>query len=376
MIDECHRTMGATYLKYLEAYPDAAAIGLTATPWRLDGKPLGAVYSRMVVLAEPQELIDEGYLVEPQIYVPFRPDMKGVRSVGGDYRADDASKVMNNASVTGDIIKYYTEKIGATACPRAAVFATSIAHSKAIVDRFKEAGIAAGHIDSSDFKNRSKVIDDIQSGHLRVISNVGILTEGWDLPALGGVILARPTKSLTLYLQMCGRALRPFEGKEHAIILDHAGCFFDHGFPQDSREYSLEKSAKKENKKSEDEVGSVTTCKVCFAGFFSKLRACPMCGTPVEKKKRRVTEDREGVLVQPDRQKEIEKKKRERLRNSTENERMATLRRGLATAKHRSYKRGWALYQYKNKYGVFPKREEVKKALQQLGPSFADFEAA
>ena len=267
IVDEAHRAAAKSYLDVFAAYPDAAVIGLTATPWRLDGKPLGDRFDDLVLVAKPQELIDLGFLLSPRVFAPHVPDLAGIKKSGSDYQKSALADRVNNATITGDIVTHYQRLIEPTANPCAVAFAVNVAHSMAIRDKFCEAGISAAHLDAQTHpRERNAILADLKRGTLRVVCNCEILTEGWDLPELGGVILARPTKSVALYLQMAGRGMRPFEGKTGWILLDHAGCVYEHGFPQDDREYSLDQPAKRQKREQDDEdnPGAITICEECF----------------------------------------------------------------------------------------------------------------
>jgi superfamily II DNA or RNA helicase len=271
IVDECHRTLGKTYLKILDYNDNAYVVGLTATPWRLDGKGLGDFYEEIIETCTMQDLIDWGYLVEPRIFTSFRiPNIK-IASRGGDYKPEEMEKVYDKPTLIGDIFTHWNKHCSDR---KTIIFATSINHSKHIAKIFQEHGINAAHIDGTTPEHeRESILNNFEKGLIQVIVNVGILTEGYDCPLCSCIILARPTKSTNLYLQMAGRVLRPAEGKVDAIILDHSGCVSQHGFPQDEREYSLKGRVK--NKK--DPSKSFTTCKNC--GAMYRKSVCPECGT-------------------------------------------------------------------------------------------------
>lgn len=239
IIDEAHRSMGDGYLSLIEHYPNAQILAITATPWRLDGRGLGKLFKKMVVIANMRELITDGYLLPLRLFgPPERINLEGVRLSKGEYDEHQLSEVMREAKLVGNIVEHY-QRLGNN--ERAVCFATSILHSEDIARRFQESGIAAEHVDGTMVKSkREGVLKRLASGETRVVSNVDILCEGWDLPSLQCVILARPTKSVTRYLQQVGRSMRPFTGQEYALVLDHADCVNEHGLPQDFRDWTLE----------------------------------------------------------------------------------------------------------------------------------------
>ena len=181
---------------------------------------------------------------------------------------------------------------------RAVVFCVSIKHSQHVVDQFNRSGIKSVHIDGkTKIENRDKAIEDFKKGIIKVLSNVDLFGEGFDLPALDAVILLRPTKSLGLYLQQVGRSLRPFDGKKEAIILDHVGNCQEHGLPDDDRNWTLEQG-KSKNKKDKNQI-SVRICIKCFNAQRSTFDKCQSCGYIFDKKPRQVDEV-DGNLVEID----------------------------------------------------------------------------
>jgi superfamily II DNA or RNA helicase len=154
---------------------------------------------------------------------------------------------MQENFLIGNLLKEWKEKAEGK---RTIVFAINVEHSKQIIQCYTEAGIPAEHLDgTTPADERRAILRRFESGKTMVLSNVGIATEGFDLPAIECCQLVRPTKSLALYLQMVGRALRPAEGKDRAIVLDHSDSVFEHGFPEQDREWTLHGIVKKEKKK-------------------------------------------------------------------------------------------------------------------------------
>lgn len=269
VVHNCHHAEANTYKRLAEQYPEAYHIGFTATPYRADGKGLGRSYDDMVVAATMQELIDHGYLVEPAAWSGSAPDLSGVRTLAGDYEHGALDAASNTVRLVGDIVETWQRLGGGQ---RTVVFAVSVRHSKAIVSRFLEAGIAAEHIDGTT-PNRDEILARVDAGVTRVVSNCDVLTEGWDQPSVKTVILARPTKSLGVYMQQVGRILRPWNGVG-AVILDHAGNVGRHGMPQDDREFTLADGVlTPEGRKSTHRM-----CAKCKLMYKRALQSCPGCG--------------------------------------------------------------------------------------------------
>lgn len=339
IVDEAHRSLANTYRQIMAAYPEAAVIGLTATPYRADGKGLGDAYDELVVVASPSQLMAEGFLVEPRIFtVPASkmPDLSGVRTRGGDYDEDELAEAVDRDGLVGDILDHWARRAEGR---QTVVFAVNVQHSKHIVERFRAAGIAAEHVDgTTPTVDRDAILARLERGETRVVSNCAVLTEGWDMPSVKCAILARPTKSTGMYLQQAGRILRPWRGVG-AIILDHAGCAVDHGLPQDDREFTLEPA----KKRSRTTVAtSAKTCEGCFAVLPLATRVCPECGhvfvvadTPAEQ-----LEEKPGELVE--------------VKKASKDEKRAFWDATCAAAIAKGYKKGWAWYRYRDKFGVNP----------------------
>ena len=245
LIDECHHCPATTYRKIIDAYPDAVLLGLTATPCRGDGRGLGSIFEVIIECPQVAELIEQGFLVRTRVYAPVDPDLRGVKTVAGDYVENQLADRMDQPKLVGDIVTHW-HKFGERR--RTVAFAVSVSHSVHIRDEFIRSGVRAEHIDGGTPKDeRDASLARLASGEIDLISNCMVLTEGWDMPEVGCCILARPTKKMGLYRQMIGRVLRPTNGKPDAIILDHSGAVFRHGFVEDPVIWTLDPDRKAEN---------------------------------------------------------------------------------------------------------------------------------
>lgn len=333
VFDETHHIGATQWQQIFDHYPDARVVGLTATPWRLDGRGLGTWYSTMINGPTVAELIESGSLSEYRLFAPATPDMGGVGSVGGDYQRRDLARVMDKPSITGDAVAHYRRL-----CPgkRAVAFAVSIEHSQHIAASFNEAGIPAEHVDGgTDPAERDNAVKRFERGDTLVLCNAELFGEGFDVPAIEAAILLRPTQSLSLYLQQVGRALRPSPGKAQAIILDHAGNSARHGLPDDEREWTLEDRKKKRRASDGDAV--VRQCPECFR-VYRPAPKCPGCGfeTPVVG---RVVEEVDGVLAEVD----LAQQRREQ---RLEEAKCQSLDDWMRLAAARGYKPGWAYHRF------------------------------
>lgn len=292
--DECHHCSAGTWSRVYQAHPQSYHVGLTATPQRLDGTGLRKYFSNIVYGPAMPWLIDNGYLVPYKLYAPSTVNLSTVHTAMGDYVRSELATLFDKPTITGDAIKHYQSLAPGK---RAVVFCVSIEHSKHVVDNFKKSGIPAAHVDGeTPVDERDLQIRRFKNGEIKVLSNVELFGEGFDLPALEVAILLRPTQSLGLYLQQVGRALRPSPGKRNAIILDHAGNCQRHGLPDDEREWSLDGRDKKRNS---DQAVSVKVCPKCFAAQYAGAPSCKFCGYEYDKQSRDVNE-REGTLIEVD----------------------------------------------------------------------------
>ena len=290
IFDECHHMGAEQYQAIYDACPRAQIVGLTATPWRLDGRGLGRWFDSMVQGPTPADLMQRGALCDYRLYAPSSADVSGVATAGGDFKRDDLAKVMDKPAIVGDAVAHYNRLAPGK---RAIAFAVSVDHSKHIAAQFNAAGIPAAHVDGSmDSSTRDVIVDDFAAGRLQVLSNADLFGEGFDVPAVEAVILLRPTQSLSLHLQQIGRALRPAPGKPHAIILDHAGNAMRHGLPDDDREWTLED--RKKRKRGEKSEVPVKQCPECYR-VHTPAPECPQCGHAYAVQSREI-EQRDGEL--------------------------------------------------------------------------------
>ncbi len=294
--DECHHIAAASWEKIFRRFPHAYHIGLTATPARLDGRGLGEYFKEMINGPSVQSLIEQGYLSPYKLYAPSTVSMEGIHTRMGDYEKNEVSKTMDRPSITGNAIEHYKRLCSGK---RAVVFCASIQHSKHVVEEFNRNGISAAHVDGETLQEeRDATIQRFKDGDIRVLSNVELFGEGFDVPSIECAILLRPTQSLGIYLQQLGRCLRPSEGKERAIFLDHVGNWSRHGLPDQDREWSLEGNRGDRKRESNKDI-NIKICPKCFAAQISGVPSCKFCGFVFEIKPREV-EEKEGELKEID----------------------------------------------------------------------------
>lgn len=287
IIDEAHRSKAKSYLKILANYPEAKVVGLTATPFRGDGRGLGnGLFQSIVHPVRLRQLIDLGYLVGTQVYAPKTAiDLTGIRTKRGDFDMEETFKRYNDQVAYQEVADNYLRH---SAGKKAIVFNINIQHSKLQTQAFKSRGISAEHLDGETPKaERSRIVSRFANGEIMVLNNVGLFTEGFDVPDTEAVILNRPTKSLGLYVQMVGRGLRPADDKDVCIVLDHAGNTLRHGFVEDYDilPFSLSDKQKVRGKGKDDRVPPTKECPACQFIQPNARKTCKQCGYtwPVQK---------------------------------------------------------------------------------------------
>lgn len=357
VIDEAHHAVAGSWRKVLDAYPEAHRLGVTATPERLDGKGLQQFFTHLVEGPGTWELMQRGFLAPCRVFCPpTNTDFRKLRVLAGDYKKDEAAKEMGKPTLIGDVVKHYKSHLH----PGTAIaFCVTVDHARLTAEAFTAAGVRASVIDGTlDRKRRQKMIDGLATGEVEVLCSCEIISEGTDVPSVGGALLLRPTMSLALFLQQVGRCLRPAPGKEHAVVLDHAGNVRRHGLPQDIHHWSLEgaKERKAQEEKRRD-AAPVRVCQNCFAAIPLEP-VCPYCGHEQPIKTKPVGIYGEGEL----RELKIEEAKiraRERedqRRRRSQIGKARTLVELKAIAKERGYSPGWA-------YHIFNARNERGRQL-------------
>jgi superfamily II DNA or RNA helicase len=334
IIDEAHHSVSKSYVQMFAAWPTAKFIGVTATPERLDGKGLGAMFDRMVMGPSVQWLIDNGFLAQPVYYAPREVvDLSQVHTIAGDFDRSEAEEIVDTPRITGDAVTHYVRFCNRQ---RAVAFCISVAHAQHVADTFNSCGIPSASIDGTlDPEVRKQRVEDLTAGKILVLTSCELISEGFDLPAVNAAILLRPTQSLSMHLQQVGRALRPYPGKANAIILDHVGNCLRHGLAEQERDWDLSGREKRLKKSS---LVETKQCSKCFAIFAGTV--CPQCGSQREIAAREI-EEVDGELQRLSIE-DISKKREERRQEG----KCKTLDDFRALAKQRGYKLGWAFFRW------------------------------
>lgn len=292
VIDEAHMAAAKTWAKVVDDYRARGSkiLGFSATPTRLDGKPLSDLFDTIVSGPSVRWLIDHGFLSDYVAYCPSQIDLSGVHTSMGDYQKDELAAAMDKPAITGEATTHYRKLADGT---RAVCYCVSIQHSINVCAQFNAEGIPAAHICGETPRDQQRqIIRDFADGKYRVLCNVELITTGFDLSAQVGrdvpietIIGLRPTSSLALHLQMLGRGLR--RKPTPAILLDHAGNIPRLGLPDDDREWSLE--GKHKGKKRASDAPAIRQCDKCYA-VHRPAPVCPRCGFEYPKQSRAIEE--------------------------------------------------------------------------------------
>lgn len=273
--------------------------------------------------------------------MPSSPDLTGVRTQAGDYQQDDLSKAMDKSALVADVVDTWMERGRGrpTLC-----FAVDRAHAKNLQQKFVAAGVVAEYIDcNTPALERQAIAKRFHAGEVEIVCNVGVLVVGvdWDVRA---IILARPTKSEMLFVQMIGRGLRTADGKDDCLILDHSDNHLRLGFVTDIHHDKLDDG--RERQKAEPKAKEVLPKKCPKCTFLKppKTPNCPACGFKPEPKCDVVSKD--GELV--------EFRSRSAVKSAEQQEQFRFYSELRSIAQERGYKDGWAAQQYKVKFGHFP----------------------
>lgn len=335
IVDECHIASKAI-TDWMAKRPQTLFIGLSATPWR---RGMAKEWQDLVCPVRMQDLIDDGYLSPFRVYAPSHPDLSNVRTKAGDYHEGDLANVMGDSVLVADIVETWLKR--AERRPTL-VFAVDRAHAAKLQEQFGRAGVAMGYCDANvDRIERRLLFQQMAEGRIAGIVNVGTLTTGVDAD-VRCIVLARPTKSEMLHVQIVGRALRTAHGKVDALILDHADNHSRLGFVTDIHHDALLGGEKSETAQKEKKDALPKECSACGIMKAPKVRECPACGFTPSRQSDIETE--EGEL------REI-KRAPAKADKATKQRVFSQL---LSVADKRGRSKGWVGNSYRDIFGVWP----------------------
>jgi len=283
-------------------FPHAKGLGVTATACRGDDKSLhadqGGLFHDLVQGPGMRELIDAGSLCDYRVFAPESGINEALLQIGktGEFTANSA-KAAQKAELIGDVVESYLAHIPGK---QAIVFASGVQDAKDIAERFRARGVSAVALDgTNNDSHRMEQVARFESGETLVLTNVSLFGEGFDVPACEAVIMARPTASFGLFVQQFGRALRPFAGKTHGIIIDHVGNVVrmaaKHGLPDTPRTWTLWQDETRKANGNPDAV-PVRVCPSCLLTYEAVVFACPYCGADHVPAGRSSPDQVDGVL--------------------------------------------------------------------------------
>lgn len=369
IIDEAHHSNAGTWKAILDFYEQQQktiyVLGVTATPWRSDGQGLGDVFFDMVLGPAPAEGVKMGNLVMPEYYnfKPLADFSKIKKDKNGEYKADDLFKEMDKPAITGNAVDEYKR----LAAYQPAIYScVNIKHAENVAIAFRDAGFVSvavhGKLDDSDIK---KAFDGLGNGSIHVVTFCDLISEGTDIPAIAVVGMLRRTMSLSLYLQIVGRGLRPCEGKERCLILDHVGNQKLHGHPLKTRDWSLEGLPKRKRKQSEqlEDDEEYADCPECLRTYERTNLTCPYCGAEQPKRIFAEIEQVEGIAVKDETT--LEELLKERKQRKLQEGACQTLKDLYELAQQRGYKPKWAYYRFESR--VLKDKSSIQQINQKYG---------
>jgi superfamily II DNA or RNA helicase len=348
LIDECHITAFSGIVRQMmdQIYPNAIYIGLTATPYRLKkSEGMGDIFQTLVSAPMPHELIDSGYLSKPSYYGLHQPDLQRVKTVAGDYDEHQLAIACDKPELIQQLVKEWQKLAYGR---RTIVFAVNVQHSQNICTAFNNCGIPAAHVDGkTSIKQRMEIYKQLAAKDIYVLCSCMTLTEGFDVPSVNAVILARPTQSIALYHQMVGRGLRLSSEteKRDCLVICQSGNVSRHGFIEEVKSVSLNPG--------EEFTGVEAPKKTCppedggcGAFLYGFQMRCPECNYKFpELLKLPLIQQLEQLLSEEDKQ------------------RFDFYRSKLQFSYQNNYAPGWAAMIFQEKYGHFPPDDWARDAI-------------
>jgi superfamily II DNA or RNA helicase len=288
VIDECHLSHSDGYQWLFAQYPDAFKLGVSATPHHKAG--MRHIGNRLVRTSGITELIADGFLVGGRYFLPYVPNLRGVKKIGGDYSGKDLGKrVSDDPDLTGNAARVWDRHLRGKST---LVYAVSVLHAEVLADSLKAIGARCEIVTANTADGlRRDYIGRLENGRLDALVSVGVLTTGVDIPSLRAILCCRPTQSYNLWIQILGRATRPFPGKENFLCYDLSGNFIQHGPIESELIADLDGFAAAPSIK-------IKTCPACYATFEAGPSECPACGASLAEIRERSTGKRVHGLTE------------------------------------------------------------------------------
>lgn len=242
IIDEAHHALADSYMKICNAFPSAKILGVTATPCRLNRASFKPIFNQLIVSYSVSEFIKRGHLCNYEYY-SIKPDSRLQKLVDnikefdfdGDYAEKAIANIFDTSKIRAKIVDTYLKFANGK---KGIIYTINIEHNKGVCENFRNAGIIAAAIDSNTkTEERKRIVSEFKNGRIDILCNVNIFSEGFDCPDVEFIQLARPTKSLSMFLQQVGRGFRTHENKDKVIILDNVGLYNRFGLPSSKRQW-------------------------------------------------------------------------------------------------------------------------------------------
>jgi superfamily II DNA or RNA helicase len=288
--DEAHHVVsGNTWGAVIEAWADSAGIGVTATPWRLNGQGFDDIFTDMVLGPSPRELIDAGNLSRYRLWRPTTVNRSQMHHVAGELVASEVDALMEGdegRKIIGSALEHYERIV--QGAPSIA-FCTSVRAAHRLAEQFRARGWRAAAVDGKmPDDERRRIIRDARAGSLSMLTSCALVGEGLDIGNLRAGFLLNPTESLAKYVQEVMRPMRAAPGKTEALLFDHVGNVEIHGLPDDDREWSLA-SRERRQAGAANRALPVRQCPACYATVRAAVLQCG-CGHVFEAAERVVDE--------------------------------------------------------------------------------------
>ncbi|EDO0572325.1 DUF2075 domain-containing protein [Listeria monocytogenes] len=334
VIDESHHILANSYKKIIEYFHEARVIGFTATPVRINGGGLGDINDMLI------EKVNVKWLIENQFLAPYKyfaPEIVQTETLDikrtGEFDMTGLDDQFNKRMIWGDVIKHYQKLADGQ---QAILYASSLYQSQKMAASFEQVGITAAHIDGKTPKaERDHIIQQFRNGEIKVLCNLDLIGEGFDVPDCSTVIILRPTQSLSLYIQQSMRGMR-YRPEKTSIIIDHVGNVSRFGLPDMERTWTLEPKKGSNSKKAE---APVKICPDCFMTVLSSNKQCEHCGHEFKVEVKPIQVDEAAEL-----QEITEAVFKVNYSSPNECKNMKEL---YEYAKEHNYKKGWAFHQGK-----------------------------
>lgn len=333
--DEAHLSRSNSWMKVLDYY-NTFTVGFTATPVRLDGKPLGDMYDTLIDGVSVKWLIEHQRLAPFEYYAPTAVETDGLRVQCGDYVIRDMEQLMTDRAIYSDVLKSWERLAGGE---KTIAYCVSVKHARETAEMFRNAGYNAQAIDgNTPDKQREAIMQQFRGGDINVLCNVGIISEGVSIDDVSCCLLLRPTESHALYWQQAMRSMR-YQPNKTAKIIDCVGNYTRNPLPDADVTWSLTQAAKKPVKLNENGDFTVRVCPTCYK-TFKTAPVCPYCNKPYPLHPREIKAHEEIELARIG-EKEAEAVEKQKRQMRMEVGRCRTLDDLWSVARQRNYAPGW-----------------------------------